>query len=102
MLGGNWKRFFDRLSDSFIKTGDPEEIDEAFDYNKRTERCLAKRFRKLQEEAIIVGDHEAIEIGRGMVQRVQEVGEKLHEFYMANIHGREDFKELVDSGILQW
>ncbi|KAE9393387.1 hypothetical protein BT96DRAFT_943949 [Gymnopus androsaceus JB14] len=101
-LGGNWTRFFDRLSNSFIESGNPDEIDKAFNDYKWTELCLTKRFRKLEEEAIILGDYEAIQEGRGMVERVKEVGEKLHEFYLANMYGSEDFQERVKSGDLKW
>lgn len=102
VLGGNWTCFFDRLSNSFIETGNPDEIDEAFDYYKQTERRFAQRFMKLQEEGIKVGDYDTIEVGRGIVDRVKEVGQKLHEFYMANMYGSEYFKDLVESGDLKW
>ncbi|KAE9402531.1 hypothetical protein BT96DRAFT_1017623 [Gymnopus androsaceus JB14] len=59
-LGGNWTHFFNCLSNSFIKTGNPDEIDKAFDDNKRSEICLAKRFRKAAGGGYhVLADYEA-------------------------------------------
>ncbi|KAE9396488.1 hypothetical protein BT96DRAFT_996633 [Gymnopus androsaceus JB14] len=101
-LGGSWPHFFDRLSTSFIDTDNSDEIDEAFDDNRWSVALMKKRFNLLQAEAVLVGDHLAIQEGRGMLERIEEVGEKLREFYWATLHGSEDFKEQVVAGHLVW
>lgn len=101
-LGGNWTRFFDRLYESFMESGYPDEIDKAFDKYKVMVPRIEKRFRKLQEVAIMASDYAAMEEGRGMVERVKEVGEKIHEFYAASVHGSEEFKDQVESGMISW
>lgn len=101
-LGGSWSCFFDRLSTLFITTDNSDEIDEAWVNNRRTMGHLKKRFRVLQAEALMVGDHAAIQEGRDLLECIEEVGAKLREFYRATLHGSEDFKERIIAEDLVW
>lgn len=94
--------FFDKLSNSFIASGDSEEIDQAFDNYKRAVVRMENRFSVLQCAAVMAGDDAALEEGLGMVERMKEVGAKILEFYRATLHGAEDFEEQVKIGNLTW
>lgn len=101
-LGGSWPRFFDRLATSFIGSDDSDEIDKAYDNYKRVEVRMEERFEVLQGAAVMAGDYTALELGRGMLERTKEVGQKIREFYLATLHGAKDFEEQVNGGHLTW
>lgn len=95
-------RFFDQLSASFIASDNCNDIDKAFEESCHAVQWMEKKFEKLRYEAVMVRDDEAIKQGRSMLQRVQEVKEKLREFSEATLLSSKSFKKQVDTGKLVW
>ncbi|KAE9388387.1 hypothetical protein BT96DRAFT_947636 [Gymnopus androsaceus JB14] len=62
------------LSTLFITTDNSNEINEAWDNNRQTMGHLKKRFHVLQVEALMVGNHAAIQEGQDLLECVEEVG----------------------------